>query len=73
LISEILATRDVEQIVSMKIAYERIFDTGLEDDIADKTSGHLERIYRSLLCVSGCEYILSFVACRRLAASPVGG
>jgi len=49
LISEILATRKLENLVTVKLAYERIFDVSLEDDIKNKISGHLERIYRSLL------------------------
>jgi hypothetical protein len=41
----------MEELVCVKLAYDRMFHKKLEDDIKHKTTGHLQRIYRSLLMV----------------------
>ena len=50
-ISEILASRSNGQLQKIKAKYSELFSRDLEKDIKSETSGHLERIYVSLLAV----------------------
>jgi hypothetical protein len=51
LVAEILATRNKEQLMRIKMEYEQLYDKSLEEDLGSRTSGHLKRIFRSLLSV----------------------
>ncbi|XP_042529048.1 annexin A13 [Dipodomys spectabilis] len=46
---EILCTRSNKEITAIKEAYQRLFNTSLEADVKDDTSGNLRRILVSLL------------------------
>jgi hypothetical protein len=54
-ISEILASRSNAQLQTIKAKYNELFSRDLEKDIKSETSGNLERIYVSLLTVSGLD------------------
>lgn len=68
--AEILATRNKEEILRIKMEYEHLYDKNLEEDIDNKTSGHLKRIFRSLLSVRFCP---KTVICAMICANCCSG
>ncbi|EGD73938.1 annexin A7 [Salpingoeca rosetta] len=48
-IAEVLAMRSNDQIAAIREAYHRVYDRDLEKDVMSETSGHLKRIFVSLL------------------------